>query len=44
MSDADKQKLAADYQKKLEEKQKELIEPVKKKWMTPLWPWARPRA
>lgn len=30
MSDADKQKLAAEYQKKLEDKQKELIEPVKK--------------
>ena len=30
MSDADKQKLTQEYQKKLQDKQKEVLEPVKK--------------
>lgn len=43
MSDADKQKLHEELQKGLEDKQKELVDPLKKKLMTPLSPSARPR-
>lgn len=43
MSDADKQKLHEELQKGLEDKQKELVEPLKKKLMTLLSPSARPR-